>query len=242
MKKLRADVLLVERGLCASRERAKVEILAGRVLVGTHRVNKASELFPPDADIRVEGGERYVSRAGHKLEAALVHFAINPAGWSCLDVGASTGGFTDCLLQHGAAHVTALDVGHSQIVWKLRTDPRVRVMEHVNARYMTREDFDRVFDLVVMDVSFISQRLIHPALPPLLVPGGVFIGLIKPQFEAGVEEVRRGGIVEDRGVHQRVCSEVCASLVSCGFRVLGVIDSPITGRDGNAEFLVAASR
>lgn len=242
MKKIRADVLLVGRGLCPSRERAKVEILAGRVFVGTHRVHKASETFAHDADIRIEGREPYVSRAGRKLEAALQSFAVDPAGWDCLDIGASTGGFTDCLLQHGAAHVTALDVGHSQIVWGLRNDARVRVMEHVNARHVTPADFDRVFDLVVMDVSFISQRLIHPVLPPLLKPRGLFIGLIKPQFEADANEVGRGGIVADEGIHQRVCDEVCASLRSQGFEVVGVIASPITGRDGNREFLVCARK
>jgi 23S rRNA (cytidine1920-2'-O)/16S rRNA (cytidine1409-2'-O)-methyltransferase len=240
VKKVRADVLLVERGLCASRERAKVEIMSGRVFVGSHRVAKASETFEPDVQIRIEGGEPYVSRAGRKLEHALRYFDIQPEGWVCLDIGASTGGFTDCLLKHGAAHVTALDVGHSQIAWTLRNDHRVRVVENTNARYLCPDDFEQKFDLVVMDVSFISQRLIHPVIKPLLQPRGCLITLIKPQFEARREEVGKGGIIRDVAVWSRVCQEVSESVRMCGFDVHGIVESPIEGGDGNREFLLFA--
>ena len=240
MKKIRADVLLVERGLCPSRERAKAEIMAGRVFVGSCRVGKASETFLPDVDIRIDGGEPYVSRAGRKLEHALKYFDILPEGWVCLDIGASTGGFTDCLLKHGAVHVTALDVGHSQIAWSLRQDRRVRVIEHYNARFLSAGDFDCAFDLIVMDVSFISQKLIHPVLKPLLKPQGKLVSLIKPQFEAKRKEVGRGGIVRDETIWKRVCDEVTESVRREGFVVYGVIESPILGGDGNREFLLAA--
>ncbi len=241
MKKIRADILLVERGLTPTRQRAKIEIMAGRVFVGNQRVVKASECFSPDVEITLKGSEPYVSRGGHKLEFALKHFHIHPEGWRCLDIGAGTGGFTDCLLQHGSSHVTALDVGHSQLSWKLRKDPRVCVMEKTNARWISALDFDSPFDLVVMDVSFISQRLIHPVLNSLIRPGGKVITLIKPQFEALKHEVGKGGIVRDPTVWRRVCDEVSSSIQSFGFRVIGIVESPILGGDGNKEFLLAAT-
>jgi 23S rRNA (cytidine1920-2'-O)/16S rRNA (cytidine1409-2'-O)-methyltransferase len=215
--------------------------MAGRVLVGERRVEKASETFAPDAPLRVRGGDdpaaRYVGRGGLKLERALVEFQIDPSGFVCLDVGASTGGFTDCLLQHGASRVVALDVGHNQIDWRLRTDPRVEVREGVNARHLKAEEFTERFDLVTMDVSFISATKILPALVRLLKQGGRVVVLVKPQFEVGRGEVGKGGIVRDPEQHARVVAEVNASALALGLRVGGVTDSPIKGADGNREFL-----
>ena len=241
MKRERVDRLLVERGLAPTRTRAQALVMAGRVLVGDRRVEKASETFPPDAPLRVRGGDdpaaRYVGRGGLKLEKALAEFQIDPAGLVCLDVGASTGGFTDCLLQHGAARVVALDVGHNQIDWRLRTDPRVEVREGVNARHLRPEDFPERFDLITMDVSFISATKILPALKGLLKEGGRVVVLVKPQFEVGKGEVGKGGVVRDPAQHARVVGEVNAAAAALGLRVVGVTDSPITGADGNREFL-----
>jgi 23S rRNA (cytidine1920-2'-O)/16S rRNA (cytidine1409-2'-O)-methyltransferase len=220
--------------------------MAGRVLVGERRVEKASETFAPDAPLRVRGDDdpaaRYVGRGGLKLERALVEFQIDPSGFVCLDVGASTGGFTDCLLQHGASRVVALDVGHNQIDWRLRTDPRVEVREGVNARHLKAEEFAERFDLVTMDVSFISATKILPALVRLLKQGGRIVVLVKPQFEVGRGEVGKGGIVRDPEQHARVVAEVNASALALGLRVGGVTDSPITGADGNREFLALYER
>jgi 23S rRNA (cytidine1920-2'-O)/16S rRNA (cytidine1409-2'-O)-methyltransferase len=211
------------------------------VLAGERRVEKPSETFPPDAPLRVRGGDdpaaRYVGRGGLKLEKALTEFGIDPTGLNCLDVGASTGGFTDCLLQHGARRVSAVDVGHNQIDWRLRTDPRVEVHEGVNARHLKPEDFAERFDLAVMDVSFISATKVLPAVVPLLKAGGRVVVLVKPQFEVGKGEVGKGGIVRDPAQHARVVEEVNASARALGLSVLGVTDSPITGADGNKEFL-----
>jgi len=241
VKRERVDRLLVERGLAPTRTRAQALVMAGRVLVGERRVEKASETFPPDAPLRVRGGDdpaaRYVGRGGLKLEKALTEFHISPAGLLCLDVGASTGGFTDCLLQHGAARVVALDVGHNQIDWRLRTDPRVEVREGVNARHLSPEDFAARFDLITMDVSFISATKILPALTGLLKEGGRVVVLVKPQFEVGKGEVGKGGVVRDPAQHARVVGEVNAAAAALGLRVVGVTDSPITGADGNREFL-----
>ena len=246
MKRVRVDRLLVERGLAPTRTRAQALVMAGRVLVGERRVEKASETFPPDAPLRVRGGDdpaaRYVGRGGLKLEKALEEFRINPSGFTCLDVGASTGGFTDCLLQHGARRVVAVDVGHNQIDWRLRTDPRVEVREGVNARHLTPEEFGEPFDLVTMDVSFISATKVLPALVPLLKGGGRAVVLIKPQFEVGKGEVGKGGVVRDPEQHARVVEEVNAAARSLGLRVVGVTDSPITGADGNREFLALYER
>ena len=241
MKRERVDRLLVERGLAPTRTRAQALVMAGRVLAGERRVEKPSETLPPDAPLRVRGGDdpaaRYVGRGGLKLKRALAEFQIDPTGLTCLDVGASTGGFTDCLLQHGARRVVALDVGHNQIDWRLRTDPRVEVREGVNARHLTGEEFAERFDLAVMDVSFISATKVLPAVVPLLKEGGRVVVLIKPQFEVGRGEVGKGGVVRDPAQHARVVAEVNSGARALGLAVLGVADSPITGADGNKEFL-----
>jgi 23S rRNA (cytidine1920-2'-O)/16S rRNA (cytidine1409-2'-O)-methyltransferase len=241
VKRERVDRLLVERGLAPTRTRAQALVMAGRVLAGERRVEKPSETFPPDAPLRVRGGDdpaaRYVGRGGLKLEKALAEFGLDPSGLVCIDVGASTGGFTDCLLQHGARRVVALDVGHNQIDWRLRTDPRVEVREGVNARHLTGEEFGERFDLAVMDVSFISATKVLPAVVPLLKEGGRVVVLIKPQFEVGKGEVGKGGVVRDPAQHARVVEEVNAAARALGLTVSGVTDSPITGADGNREFL-----
>jgi 23S rRNA (cytidine1920-2'-O)/16S rRNA (cytidine1409-2'-O)-methyltransferase len=247
MKRERIDKLLVERGLAASRTRAQALVMAGVVLVDEQRVEKASETFAPDSNIRVRGADdpasRYVGRGGLKLEAALERFGVDVRNFVCLDVGASTGGFTDCLLQRGARRVVALDVGHNQLDWRLRQDARVEVREGVNARYLRREDFSDEFDLVVMDVSFISARKVLPALVPLLgAREGRLILLIKPQFEVGRGEVGKGGIVTDAAQHARVVEEVNAAALDLGLNICGVIDSPIHGADGNREFLALYER
>jgi 23S rRNA (cytidine1920-2'-O)/16S rRNA (cytidine1409-2'-O)-methyltransferase len=246
VKRERVDRLLVERGLAPTRTRAQALVMAGRVLAGERRVEKPSETFPPDAPLRVRGGDdpaaRYVGRGGLKLEKALAEFQIDPTGLTCLDVGASTGGFTDCLLQHGARRVVAVDVGHNQIDWRLRTDPRVEVREGVNARHLTGEEFAERFDLAVMDVSFISATKVLPALVPLLKEGGRVVVLVKPQFEVGKGEVGKGGVVRDPAVHERVCTEAKGWVEGQGWTVLGVTPSPITGPEGNVEFLLGAEK
>jgi len=235
----RIDKILVDRGLADSRTKAQALVMAGVVLVGEQRVNKPSERFPHTATVRVrdDAESRFVGRGGLKLEAALREFSIDVTGLVCLDVGASTGGFTDCLLQHGARRVIAVDVGHNQIDWRLRSDPRVEVREGVNARYLTPADFDEQFDLVTVDVAFISATKILPAIVPLLADSGRAVTLIKPQFEVGKNEVGKGGIVKDSEQHQRVVGEVNSSAESLGLKVAGVIESPIKGADGNVEFL-----
>jgi 23S rRNA (cytidine1920-2'-O)/16S rRNA (cytidine1409-2'-O)-methyltransferase len=241
MKRERIDKLMVEKGLAPSRAKAQALVMAGVVLVGEQRVEKSSEMFTMDADIRVKGEDdpasRYVGRGGVKLEAALREFRVEVEGLLCLDIGASTGGFTDCLLQHGALRVVALDVGHNQIDWRLRSDPRVEVREGVNARYLTGEEFDAKFDLAVMDVSFISATKVMPSIVPLLTPKGRMITLIKPQFEVGRGEVGRGGIVHDPLKHARVVEEVNRAARELGMDVRGIIESPLRGADGNLEFL-----
>ena len=240
MKKERIDKLLHERGLAESRSKAQAMVMAGVVLVDEKRAEKASEMFPVGAAIRIKGDSpesKYVGRGGLKLEAALREFGIDPTGYVCLDIGASTGGFTDCLLQHRAARVVAVDAGTNQIAWKLREDPRVQVREKTNARALKPEDFDTGFDLVVIDVSFISVTKIIPVLPPLLKDDGRVIVLIKPQFEVGKGEVGKGGIVREPEKHERVVTEVNAFADAHGLQSRGVIDSPITGAEGNKEFL-----
>ena len=202
--KRRLDQELVQRGLFDSREKAQRAILAGQVRVNGQLWDKASAPCPPEAEVEIKGADKYVGRGGFKLEAALGHFGIDPAGLSCLDVGASTGGFTDCLLQRGAARVTAVDVGHGQLHWKLRQDPRVEVREGVNARFLTSEDFPELFPLAVMDLSFISLRKVIPAVLELLASNGRLCALIKPQFEAGPAQVGKGGIVREEAVRQGV--------------------------------------
>jgi len=241
MKRERIDKLLVDRGLAHSRTRAQALVMAGVVLVDEQLINKSSELFAPDANIRLNGdgdpASRYVSRGGLKLEAALGEFHIDVRELTCLDVGASTGGFTDCLLQHGARKVVGVDVGHNQFEWRLRNDPRVELHEGVNARYLKPEDFETKFDLASIDVAFISATRVLPAIVPLLAEQGKIITLIKPQFEVGKGEVGKGGIVKDPAKHQRVVAEVNSAAQRLGLLVVGVIESPIHGADGNAEFL-----
>jgi 23S rRNA (cytidine1920-2'-O)/16S rRNA (cytidine1409-2'-O)-methyltransferase len=246
MKRERIDKLLVERGLASSRTKAQAMVMSGVVLVNEQRVEKPSELFPMDTLVRIKGAgdpaSRYVGRGGLKLEAALRGFNLDVEGLLCLDVGASTGGFTDCLLQHGARGVVAIDVGHNQLDWRLRNDPRVEAREGVNARYLKPEDFAEPFDLAVMDLSFISATKVIPAVIPLLTESGRIITLIKPQFEVGRGEVGKGGIVTDPLKHQRVISEVNSSASDLGLKILGLIDSPIKGADGNTEFLALYER
>ena len=241
MRRERIDKLLVERGLAQSRTRAQALVMAGVVLVGEQRVLKPSEMFAVDAPVRVKGADdpaaRYVGRGGLKMEAALKEFSLDVAGLLCLDVGASTGGFTDCLLQHGARRVVAVDVGHNQIDWRLRSDPRVEVREGVNARHMKPSDFVEQFDLAVMDVSFISATKVMPAIVPLLTEAGRLVTLVKPQFEVGRGEVGRGGIVTDPLKHTRVVEEVNRAAAELGLKVGGVVESPVRGADGNLEFL-----
>lgn len=241
MKRERIDKILVERGLAESRAKAQAMVMSGVVLVNEQRVEKPSAQFGADSRIRVKRADdptsRYVGRGGLKLEAALREFQLDVSGFICLDVGASTGGFTDCLLQNGAHRVFAIDVGHNQIDWQLRNDPRVEVREGVNARYLQPEDFPTKFSLAVIDVSFISVTRVLPAVAPLLGDGGAVVILIKPQFEVGRGEVGSGGIVRDQAKRLRVVEEVNQSAVALDLRVVGVIESPIQGADGNVEFL-----
>jgi 23S rRNA (cytidine1920-2'-O)/16S rRNA (cytidine1409-2'-O)-methyltransferase len=241
MERERIDKLLVDRGLGATRTKAQALVMAGVVLADDQLVRKPSESFPANANIRLKDADnpasRYVGRGGLKLEAALREFHIDVAGLICLDVGSSTGGFTDCLLQHGASRVWAVDVGHNQLDWRLRNDPRVDVREGANARYLKPEDFEQKFDLVTIDVAFISARKILPAVAPLLTDRGRIITLIKPQFEVGKGEVGKGGIVKDPKQHRRVIAEVNDAAEALGLSIAGVIESPIHGADGNVEFL-----
>jgi 23S rRNA (cytidine1920-2'-O)/16S rRNA (cytidine1409-2'-O)-methyltransferase len=239
--KRRLDQLLVERGLAASREKAQALILAGDVLVAGQKVQKPGHAVAADASLEVLERMPYVSRGGYKLAGALDAFHLDIAGRVCLDVGASTGGFTDCLLQRGAAKVWAIDVGHGQLDWKLRNDPRVVVREGVNARYLTPADFPERFDLAVCDVSFISATQLLPAIVPLLKPTGEMIVLIKPQFEVGRGEVGKGGIVKEPELHQAACSRVRKAVESMGFQTQ-IVESPIRGAEGNREFLLYARR
>ncbi len=241
----RIDRLLVERGFADSRTKAQALVMAGVVLVNEKRVEKASESVPIDAAIRIKGNSpenRYVSRGGLKLEAALSSFSVNPSGFVCLDIGSSTGGFTDCLLKHGAERVVAIDAGTNQLVWELRNDPRVEVRENTNARNLTPADLNLLFDLSVVDVSFISVTKILPAIIPLLKPMGKLIVLIKPQFEVGKGEVGKGGIVREEEKHRRVVDEVNEFAISLNLSPKGIIESPIFGAEGNKEFLALYER
>ncbi|HEX4912581.1 MAG TPA: TlyA family RNA methyltransferase [Vicinamibacterales bacterium] len=241
-KRQRLDTLLVEKGLVESREKARALILAGQVDVDGHGAAKAGTMVPVDADIRVTGPEHpWVSRGGIKLAHALDAFQIDATGAIALDVGASTGGFTDVWLHRGATHVIALDVGHSQLHWKVRSDPRVTVIENTNARYLKPGDLPDPcgpITRVSIDVSFISLRHIFPVLPPLIAPGSHIVALVKPQFEAGRGDVGKGGLVQDPGVHARVIANVTMAAAEVGLKRLGLIDSPITGAEGNQEFLL----
>lgn len=236
--KERIDVLLVQKGLVSTRARARSLIMSGAVFVDGVRVDKAGTLVPEGSNIEIKDSAlRYVSRGGIKLEAALREFGVDAQDKVALDIGASTGGFTDCLLQHGAKKVYAVDVGYGQLDWKLRNNPRVAVKERVNARYLKFEDIGEPVDICTIDVSFISLTMIIPPLLHILKPGGILIALIKPQFEVGKGEVGKGGIVKDEGKHKEVVDKITSFLEELNFKILGVIPSPILGADGNKEFL-----
>jgi len=241
--KIRLDKLLVVRGLAATRERAQALILAGRVLVHEQKIDKPGHSVPEDAPIRLLGSDlRYVSRGGLKLEAALAHWDIDLSNRFCLDVGASTGGFTDCMLQHGASRVLAIDTGYGQIAQILRDDPRVTLMERTNARLLSPGDLPPGISFLAMDVSFISATLVLPAVLAALSGSGAVLAvlLIKPQFEAGREHVGKGGIVRDPAAHQLAIDRVRSCAAELGGQHLDVIDSPIAGAEGNCEFLLHA--
>lgn len=246
MKKERLDQLLVARGLAASRSQAQALILAGRVRVGGERVDKAGQAVSPDAAVEVEAPPRFVSRGGEKLLAAIDGLGLSFEGCTVLDVGASTGGFTDCALQHGAVSVTCVDVGRAQLHGRLLADPRVTNLERVNARHLKPGDLPLPsYDRIVIDVSFISLRLILPAVWAFLRPGGVLVALVKPQFEAGREEVSRGrGVIRDEAVRARVLEAVRQFALGRlpGAREHGVVESPIAGADGNREYLLVLDR
>ena len=235
-KKARLDVLLVDRGLFASREQAQRAIMAGSVRVGENVIDKASVKVAADAALLVEQASRYVGRGGLKLEGALRHFNISVAGLTALDIGASTGGFTDCLLQQGAKKVYAIDAGHGQLAWKIRNDPRVIVREKLNARFLTRADVPELVDLCVIDVSFISLTLILPNAFESVTPNGMILALIKPQFELEARDVGRGGIVRDPALHAKAQEKIRDFVTAAGHEIAGIVPSEITGTDGNQEF------
>ncbi len=242
--KRRADQLLVDRGLAESRSRAQALILAGVVFSGERRIAKPGDLLPADAALEVRGRDHpWVSRGGLKLVHGLDHFGIDPAGLTCLDIGASTGGFTDVLLSRGAARIYAVDVGHGQLAWKLRQDPRVIVLERTNCRDLTAAHVPEPVDLVVCDVSFIGLETALPAPLALAAPGAWLLTLVKPQFEAGRDQVGKRGVVSDPAVHRAVCERIRGWLTGeAGWVALGETVSPITGPEGNVEFLIAARR
>ena len=242
--KSRADLLLVERGLVESRAKAQAVIMAGLVFTGEKRVAKAGDTLATDAPLELRGQDHpWVSRGGLKLDHGLAQFGLDATGLTCIDLGASTGGFTDVLLTRGAAKVYAVDVGKGQLAWKLRQDERVVVLEDTNARYLTREQVPEEIDLIVCDASFIGLEKILPAPMALARPGAHLVALIKPQFQAGPGDVGKGGVVRDPAVHERVCAEMRDWLdAQSDWRVLGIAESPITGPAGNKEFLIAAVR
>ena len=241
--KERLDHLLVARGLCDSREKGKRLILAGEVLVNDTPVTKAGQLVPDDAVIRVKAAPKFVSRGGFKLEGALDHFGINVEGRTCFDVGASTGGFTDCLLQRGAPKVYAFDVGTNQLVWKLRSDPRVISRENCNVRHLKPEDIADPIDLIVADVSCISLTLVLPPAFATLRAGGEAVVLIKPQFELSKDEIGKGGIVRDPALHKKACDKIENFVKNQpGWQWRGLMESPIQGTDGNREYLAWISK
>lgn len=236
--KERLDVLLVVRGLVESRSRAQAVIMAGEVYVNGQKADKAGMDVPLEAEVEVRGNVcPYVSRGGLKLEKALRDFGVDPTGYVCSDSGASTGGFTDCLLQQGASKVFAIDVGYGQLAWKIRSDPRVVVMERTNIRYVMPEDLGEALDLSVVDVSFISLKIVLPAIQKLLKPTGQVLCLIKPQFEAGKENVGKKGVVRDPAVHEQVLRDFVALAAELGFTLRNLTFSPVKGPEGNIEFL-----
>ncbi len=241
MKKERIDKFLVELGFAETLKKAQALIMSGAVMVNEHRVEKPSEMFFSEAKIRIKGEAnkiKYVGRGGLKLERALEKFHIQPNEYVCLDVGSSTGGFTDCLLQNGAKKVVALDVGTNQLVWELRNNQKVEVRENTNARYLKPTDFSEKFDLIVMDVSFISVTKIFPALIKLLKDNGKIIVLVKPQFEVEKSEVEKGGLVLETEKHEKVIARINQAARKIGLDILDTIESPILGASGNKEFLV----
>ena len=240
-EKERLDTALVIRQLAPSRQKAQALILAGKVKVDGQRADKPGRIVTAQANIEVEPALKYVSRGGLKLEAALLQFGISVGGKVCMDIGASTGGFTDCLLQNGALRVHAVDTGAGQIDWKLRVDPRVVLHERLNARYLTFEQIGELIDILVCDVSFISVTLLIPALSPFIKPDGDWLILVKPQFEVGRELVGKGGIVRDPESHKLACEKVANAIELAGFSYV-FMDSPITGAEGNREFLLHARR
>jgi 23S rRNA (cytidine1920-2'-O)/16S rRNA (cytidine1409-2'-O)-methyltransferase len=237
--KARLDKMVLDRGLVPSRERARALIMAGQVVVDDHVADKAGQMVPVDADIRLRGEPLpFVSRGGLKLQKALDEFRLDVSGLAVLDVGASTGGFTDCLLQRGARKVFAVDVGYGQLAWKLRTDDRVVNLEKTNIRYLTSDGLPEIPDMAVIDASFISLAKVLPATVGLVRENGTIVALIKPQFEVGRGEVGKGGVVRDANKHREVTEAVCALAESLGLDVLGVTESPILGPKGNREFLI----
>jgi 23S rRNA (cytidine1920-2'-O)/16S rRNA (cytidine1409-2'-O)-methyltransferase len=237
--KLRLDKLMVERGLAPSREKAQALIMAGQVVLGDHAAQKAGQQVAADVELRIKGELLpYVSRGGLKLEKGLDQFGIDPSGRTAIDVGASTGGFTDCLLQRGASKVYAVDVGYGQLAWKLREDPRVVVMEKTNIRHLQPEQLDPLPDLAVIDASFISLNLVLPPTLALLQRPAEVVALVKPQFEVGKGAVGKGGIVRDPRLHDEVLSNMERLAAELSAELLGICDSPITGADGNREFLM----
>jgi 23S rRNA (cytidine1920-2'-O)/16S rRNA (cytidine1409-2'-O)-methyltransferase len=242
--KRRLDQLLVDRGLVESRTRAQALVMAGKVFSGERKMEKAGQQVAEDIALEVRGQDHpWVSRGGLKLAHALEHFAIDPAGAVAIDVGASTGGFTDVLIQGGATKVYAVDVGHGQLAWKLRNDDRVIVLEKTNARHLTAEHVPEPVDMVVCDASFISLKTVLPAAIAMVRPGGRLVALIKPQFEAGRAQVGKGGVVRDPDVHAAVCDDIRAWLDGIGgWQIDGIVQSPITGPEGNIEFLISARR
>lgn len=243
-ERVRADVALVARGLADSRSRAQALILAGQVYCDTARIDKPGQMVAADAPLTLKGQDHpWVSRGGLKLVKGLDHFGIDPAGLTCADIGASTGGFTDVLLARGAARVYAVDVGHGQLAWKLRQDPRVVVLERTNARHLTRTQVPEPIDLVVCDASFISLTVVLPAALALTAPRAWLVALIKPQFEVGKGRVGKGGVVRDPVLHDEVCARIAAWLAAQpGWQVLGITESPILGPEGNKEFLIGGQR
>lgn len=237
--KARIDQLLVDRGLTESRAKAQALILAGEVTVNGQKAGKAGQTVDVESRIEVLAAPRFVGRGGFKLEAALEHFQISVEDRICLDIGSSTGGFTDCLLQHGARKIYAFDVGTNQLDWKLRNDPRVILREQVNARYLTAHDVADPIDFAVCDVSFISVTMILPVLPSLLTPKGEIVILVKPQFEVDRGQVGKGGIVRDPALHQAACQRVEQAVAALGYRS-NIVPSPLPGAEGNLEFLLYA--
>jgi 23S rRNA (cytidine1920-2'-O)/16S rRNA (cytidine1409-2'-O)-methyltransferase len=242
--KQRLDTMLVARGLAESRAKAQALALAGLVYSGERRLDKPGQMLAEDTPLECRGRDHpYVSRGGVKLAHALDHFAIDPSGAVALDIGASTGGFTDVLLRRGAVKVFAVDVGHGQLDWRLRQDPRVVVLERCNARHLTRNEFPEAPELIVCDASFIGLETVLPASLALAAPGAALIALIKPQFEVGKGRVGKGGVVRDPALHDEVCTRIAAWLAGlAGWTVLGITESPIRGPEGNVEFLIAARR